>query len=167
MPELRGVDPSGSAIVIDYKPQQKALLFVLSTKCPVCDANWPKWDTLLSNVNGSQVRLVFANVSGAMTDFYLDRYKLRRGAVLSKVDPQSILDYNFRTTPQTVLVGPLGRIEKVWSGLLSNRDLLEIQNQVAENGRYFIVVLMLTGALASAFEASYATTDFMSHALLR
>jgi hypothetical protein len=137
MPELRGVDPSGSAIAIDYKPQQKTLLFVLSTKCPACGANWPKWDSLLSKVSGNQVRLVFANVSGVMTDPYLDRYKLRRGTVLSNVNPQSVLDYNFRTTPQTVLVGASGKVKRVWLGPLSDVNIEEVLREVgvSETGR--------------------------------
>ena len=42
-------------------------------------------------------------------------------AVISEIDPKIKSDYNTNITPQTLLIGSDGRVERVWIGVIGDR----------------------------------------------
>lgn len=128
MPDLRGFDPAGKPVELLYgKDPRKVLLLVYSPTCPFCDQNWPKWQAMLASLDHSAVRAVAVDVTSSSDEVFIQRHQLAGIPVFEKVDPQATVNYRFQLTPQTILVDPAGKIEKVWSGVLNDSTLTEIQ----------------------------------------
>ncbi len=75
-------------------------------------------------------RLVFVDLFSHPNQEYLKAHNLLGSELITKLDPQSRLDYNLRLTPETILISPEGRIERVWMGLLGASQIREIDQIV-------------------------------------
>lgn len=134
VPDLRGVDPEGKPVEVLYgKDSRKVLVLVFSPTCPFCDQNWPGWQRVISSLDRSAVRPVAVDVTSATTAGFVLQHQLAGMPVLLKVDPRATLDYRFQLTPQTILVDPAGKVEKVWTGVLNDSSLAELQQRVGVN----------------------------------
>ncbi len=130
VPALNGIDVEGKRLAINYgSAQPKALLFVFSPTCGFCNDNWPKWWRLFSSLDRTAVRPVGVDVSSSATSFYVNDHQMAGIPVLTQVDPKAVVDYHLRLTPQTILVDGSGRVEKVWSGVLDDSNVAEIQKR--------------------------------------
>jgi len=134
LPDLKGFDLAGKPVEVAYgKDSRKVLVLVFSPTCPFCDQNWPKWYDLMSSLNHTAVRPVAVDVTSTSTPGFLSQHQLGEMPVFLKVDPQATVDYRFHLTPQTILVGPDGKVEKVWSGVLSDSAMSELKQRLGEN----------------------------------
>jgi len=52
--------------------------------------------------------------------------------VIAQADPKALVRYQFRLTPQTILVDAGGRVEKVWSGVLDASSVAEIERMAGK-----------------------------------
>lgn len=133
MPDLRGSDPAGKPIEVQYgKDPRKVLVLVFSPTCPYCDQNWPKWQQVISSLDGSSVRPVAVDVTSTTTADFVVKHKLAVMPVLLKVDPSDTVNYRFQLTPQTILVDRSGKVEKVWTGVLTEAALADLQQRLSE-----------------------------------
>ena len=133
MPDLRGVDPEGKPVEVLYgKDSRKVLVLVFSPTCPFCDQNWPRWQQVISSLDRSAVRPVAVDVTSATTAVFVSQHQLTGLPVFLKVDPRVTVDYRLQLTPQTILVGPAGKVEKVWTGVLNDSALADVQQRVGE-----------------------------------
>jgi len=133
VPDLRGVDPEGNPVEVLYgKDSRKVLVLVFSPTCPFCDQNWPRWQQVISSLDRSAVRPVAVDVTSATTAGFVSQHQLAGLPVFLKVDPRATLDYRFQLTPQTILVDPAGKVEKVWTEVLNDSALAELQQRVGE-----------------------------------
>jgi len=134
LPDLRGFTSDGKPVEVLYgKDSRKVLVLVFSPTCPFCDQNWPKWYDLMSSLNRTAVRPVAVDVTSSSTPGFLSQHQLAEMPVFLKVDPQATVNYRFHLTPQTILVGPDGKVEKVWSGVLSDSAMAELKQRVGAN----------------------------------
>ncbi len=130
VPDLKGYDINGKPLTIDYgQDQRKVLVLVFSPTCRFCVENWPKWWGLMRSLDRGAVRPVGVDVTSSSSSAFLAEHHLSDIPVLLQVDPKSRIDYRFQITPQTILVDRNGKVEKAWSGVLSDTALSEIQRR--------------------------------------
>ena len=133
MPELKGFDPTGKPFSIAYgKDPRKVLVFVYSPSCGFCTQNWPKWWQLFPDLNRSSVRPIGVDVSATSTMDYISR-QFKDLPVVTQIDPKDVVDYRLHLTPQTILVDETGRVEKVWSGVLTDANVAEIKRMIGKS----------------------------------
>jgi hypothetical protein len=128
MPDLRGFDVAGKPVEVLYgKDPRKVLVLVYSPTCAFCDQNWPKWQAMITSLDRSAVRMAAVDVSSSSSEVFIQQHPLAGLPVFQKVDPNATVNYRFQLTPQTILVDPTGKIERVWTGVLNDATLTEIQ----------------------------------------
>ena len=133
VPALRGVDPRGRRLTLDYAGQsRRTLLLVSSTNCAACDRNWGAWEKLLKRLDAASVRPVVVNLSGEVNEAYLRQHGVGDIPVFAGVDAEVLLAYNLRLSPQTVLVDRQGVVKEVWSGQLAGVALKRLEEAVCE-----------------------------------
>jgi peroxiredoxin len=131
MPDLRGFDPEGKPVEVEYgKDPRKVLVLVFSPTCPFCDQNWPKWEQVISSLDRSVVRPVGVDVTSTAKTPFLSQHQLTGLPVLEKVDPRVMLNYRFQLTPQTILLDPAGKVEKVWTGVMTDSAVADLKQRL-------------------------------------
>jgi peroxiredoxin len=127
VPDLKGYDVSGKPLTVAYgQDARKVLLLVFSPTCGFCKENWPKWEAMLAALDQAAVRPVGVDVTATSTPAFLSDHRFTSIPVLVQVDPAARLSYRLQLTPQTILIDHAGKIEKVWSGVLSDDASAEI-----------------------------------------
>jgi hypothetical protein len=135
VPDLKGYDVSGKPLAVAYGPdQRKVLILVFSPACNFCVENWPRWQAMLGALDREAVRPVGVDVTATSTPAFLAEHQLTGIPVLVQVDPAARLHYRLQLTPQTILVDAQGKVEKVWSGVLTEAVSAEIL-QLARDGK--------------------------------
>jgi peroxiredoxin len=127
VPALYGRDDGGRVISIDYRlGASKTLVLVFARSCPDCELNWPAWHEIVGRV-GERVRLVGVSMEndGASRE-YLLQVGLAKIKDVVFPDPETVVSYRLRYTPQTILVSPDGRVQGVWSGVLTPADTQDV-----------------------------------------
>lgn len=128
-PPLDGLHLSGAPFRPDFSAGP-TLILAFSQHCGACELNWAPWRRLLSSVD-PRVQVVFVDIdSSSVPSRYLTKHQIRSGDVMVSVSATSILNYKFRTSPQTLLVTTQSRIYGTWSGLLSESQLTEIRSSI-------------------------------------
>lgn len=131
MPDLRGFDPEGKPVEVEYgKDPRKVLVLVFSPTCPFCDQNWPKWEQVITSLDRSVVRPVGVDVTSTSKAPFLSQHQLTGLPVLEKVEPQVMLNYRFQLTPQTILLDPGGKVEKVWTGVMTDSSVADLKQRI-------------------------------------
>jgi len=74
------------------------------------------WRDWVGRIDSSRVHIVGVNLGPKIDPEYLKGWGIERIPVLASVDPQSVLDYRLRFTPQTIGLGVEGRVERVLTG---------------------------------------------------
>ncbi|MGZ4845666.1 MAG: TlpA family protein disulfide reductase [Candidatus Angelobacter sp.] len=128
MPDLRGFDVAGKPLELVYgQDQRKVLVLVFSPTCAFCDENWPKWAQAIPSLNREAVRPVAVDVTATANPAFLSQHQIPGMPVFVQVDPRAMLSYRFHLTPQTILLDREGKVERVWTGVLSQSDLVELK----------------------------------------
>lgn len=131
MPDLKGFDPEGKPVEVDYgKDPRKVLVLVFSPTCPFCDQNWPTWEQVISSLDRSVVRPVAVDITSTAKAPFFSQHQLTELPILEKVDPRVMVNYRFQLTPQTILVDHMGKVEKVWSGVLNNSAVADLKQRL-------------------------------------
>jgi len=119
VPALDGVTPTGVPATVTYgNDARPTLLFIFSTECSVCDANWPSWESITKRIDETKYRIVYANLSRAIDSGYIKaHYFVPHAPIFAQLDTQTVVAYKLRLTPLLLLIGPDSRIRAVWSGM--------------------------------------------------
>lgn len=130
--KLEGVSLDGSRIQVSFTGQgDETLLFVFSTRCGVCGLNWPQWQSIARSVQGlARLRFVYVNIDSPLLYEYAEQYDIDKATVFAQLDPRYEAALNLRLTPETMLVGQNGTIERVWPGLLNKQNVQEIMKDL-------------------------------------
>jgi hypothetical protein len=102
---------------------------VLSPACGYCKENWKYWLRILKE--SPNVRVVLADTTGEVTPDYFRENGIGAPEQVIKLSGPSRLEHNLRVTPTTVVIGPSGRIDGVWVGVLNSRKV-EAVNRLLE-----------------------------------
>jgi peroxiredoxin len=134
MPNLKGFDPDGKPVEIDYgKDPRKVLVLVFSPTCPFCEQNWPTWEHVISSLDRSVVRPVAVDVTSTAKAPFLSQHQLTEMPVFEKVDPLAMVNYHFQLTPQTLLIDGDGKVEKVWTGVMTDSAVADLKQRTGGN----------------------------------
>lgn len=121
LPDLLGRDIQGNKLSIDYgSDARRTILMVFSSGCGPCSENMKNWRALKNSCDASKYRLVGVSLTPSGTAEFVAYHKMEGIPIMSEVDAKSRVDYNLTLTPQTILIGPDGKTERVWSGVLSS-----------------------------------------------
>lgn len=108
----------------------RKVLCLIGPTCPHCEAMIPKWNQLARSVRSSVV------VLGVVLDS-LDagREYVKQKAIEFPVSvPNDVVEFRkangILEVPQTLLLGPDGKIESIWKGRLTEEELAEVINAV-------------------------------------
>jgi hypothetical protein len=118
LPPLDGLDPEGRPVTLGYEAEaRKTLLLVFSAGCRACKQNMPNWRLIRERL-GLALRVAAVSLWPEGAKQYVATHGLDDLTVV--VDPEAgdKVSYKLAHTPQTILVGPGGRVEGVWTGLL-------------------------------------------------
>lgn len=133
MPDLRGFDLDGKPVEVLYgKDSRKVLVLVFSPVCAFCEKNWPMWNQVMASLDRSAVRPVAVDVTSTANASFVSQH-LPGLPVFVKVDPQATVNYRFQLTPQTILLDSAGKVEKVWSGVLSDSSVIELKQRLGSS----------------------------------
>ena len=131
VPDLKGFDLGGKPVEVAYgQDPRKVLVLVYSPTCHFCDENWPRWWDLMSALDRNAVRPVAVDVTSSSTAVFLAEHRLTNVPMMNQVDPTARINYHFQLTPQTILVDPTGKVEKVWSGVLDHSAVEELKQRM-------------------------------------
>lgn len=128
VPAIEGKGINGERLKFDYEQDdRKTLLMIFSPKCGACKDNMPNWQDLVKGVDASRVRVVAVSLMPEGAGEYMTRYGMADLPMIAEVDPEIRVAYNMVVTPQTVLIAPDGKSEKVWTGLLKDEQKRDIE----------------------------------------
>jgi hypothetical protein len=129
---MKGKDIHGSALELTYgEDRRKTLLLVFSPKCQFCDQNWPIWNSISNTVNRDMVRMAFINIGANISNSYVNEHHLESAFLIATLEPWSREAGKLHSTPQTILLDRNGRVERIWSGVLSNEAHHEVGDLVS------------------------------------
>lgn len=111
----------------------KTFLFILSLTCGTCAKTVPLWNRLARESEGR------ARVFGVVVDTYQNELELMRQKNIAFPTvrfPSKAVQLRYKVTkvPQTLLIGPGGKVEKAIVGLLSDAQVEELLDQAVPGG---------------------------------
>jgi peroxiredoxin len=131
LPPLMGMDVDGKQLAFNYKSdQRKTVLLVFSPHCPYCRANMPNWKTITQTLDAKSFRVVGVSILSEGVKEYVDKYEFTNLPIIADPDPQNRVAYEMNLTPQTILIGPDGKVENVWTGLIQGKEREEIEQSL-------------------------------------
>lgn len=141
LPALEGFGAQGEKLLFDYgRDARPTVIFVFSPTCSFCEENWPRWRQVTEHLDQTLVRAVAVDVSSSATPEFASAHGLAGMPLLVRVEPKSLISYRFRLTPQTIVINAQGRVEKVWSGVLTAdqvREASALMGRQASSSRVF------------------------------
>lgn len=84
------------------------------------------WQLLGRDSRVQARQITYANVGPPINIAYAAQHGLTGATLLTEVDPEYQAEYNLRLTPQTILLTQNGTVERVWIGLLNEKDINQI-----------------------------------------
>jgi peroxiredoxin len=100
-------------------PGSKLLIITFSPGCPACQANQDGWMRLASTLEQKGVRVLWVSRDPIeITRDYCAKHDIRLSDTLADPPYRTFAQLGLARVPNTVLVGPEGRVEKVWVGRL-------------------------------------------------
>lgn len=130
VPALSGLDAEGRQLVFDYgSDPRRTLLLLFNPNCPYCTKNMPNWNAITHGLSDKEFRVIAVSTVPDGAKEYAEKYGLRNVPVIITPDPKGRVAYEMNVTPQTVLIGADGTVEKVWTGLIQGAERDEIEKQ--------------------------------------
>jgi peroxiredoxin len=127
VPALSGTDIDGKHFTLDYRNDpRKAVMLVFSPRCGFCNKNMPNWKAITQSLDRNSYRIVAVSIISEGVKEYVSQQKLTDVPVIAEVDPKSRVSYEMNVTPQTLLIGSDGKVEKVWTGVLRPDEQSEV-----------------------------------------
>lgn len=115
VPALTGKDLTGATRAVEYgEDPRPTLIYGFSQECGPCITNWAAMRAI-QEMSPGKLRIVYINTSDNLTPDYLREHGIPQDAVLSALDPNSVLHYGIKATPQSELVNGEGIV--VWTKL--------------------------------------------------
>ena len=88
---------------------------------------------MISSLDRSVVRPVGVDVTSTSKAPFLSQHQLTGLPVFEKVDPKAMMNYHFQLTPQTLLIDGDGKVEKVWTGVMTDSAVADLKQRLGGN----------------------------------
>ncbi len=136
LPPVSGRTIAGSVSPAGYSVHgRKTLVLAFDARCGECVVNARSWRRILSALDRERVRVIGVSLDGAgLSKKSLSEVGLGNADAVVDPDGETVLQYRLRLTPQTILVGPGGAVEGVWTGVLSRAEVNQVLGLVAQTG---------------------------------
>ena len=72
------------------------------------------------------------DLSGTIDPTYVAAHRLEDASILKAIDSRSTLDYNFRGTPQTVVISRDGFVRQASNGFLNANSLAALERVLSD-----------------------------------
>jgi peroxiredoxin len=129
VPPLHGKTAAGDDMTISYGvDKRKTVLLVFSPGCGFCAENMPSWKRIVSSIDSNAFRMVAVSIVKDGAAQYLKSNDLLNIPSITDLDPGARVRYGMNITPETILIGSDGNVEKVWAGLIQDDDKQEIMD---------------------------------------
>ena len=137
LPPVEGFDVEGNKVVVGYgEDPRKTVLLVFSPGCRACKENMSNWQSLIKRLDSSLYRVIALSLAPNGIEDYLAQYNLAGIPVIAEVAAKTRVEYQLSLTPQQILIGPEGKVEKVWTGLLRGEEKADIESTVGLDSRH-------------------------------
>ena len=131
LPTLAGMDTDGRELKFPFgADQRKTVLLVFSPRCPYCAQNMPNWQAIARGIDSKSFRVVAVSTSSEGVKEYVAKHELTNLSVIADIEPKNRVEYEMNLTPQTVLIGPDGTAEKVWTGRIGAAERDEVEQRL-------------------------------------
>lgn len=119
---------AGDTISIEYSTSEKYRLFLLlSSSCHLCESTLVHWNSIEPNPD---FEILGISLSEYEETLVFITTKPVRFTVVSPINPSFVEAYKVTGVPATVLVTPLGVVQRVWGGVLTTDALSTIQSEL-------------------------------------
>lgn len=136
LPPLSGFGSNGSEITVSYSPEEvKTLLLIFSPSCAFCKENLPAWESIIRQRDTKTFRVYAISLKPEGVQEYLSTFDRLGVPLIIEPSPKDRVAYGLNLTPQTILVGPGGVAEKVWTGPLAASDKQELAEMLRSSVR--------------------------------
>jgi hypothetical protein len=130
MHDLAGVSLNGylRPIALPASPSERLLIIGFSPNCGYCRANQNRWQVLARGVNERKGwRVVWVSRDPiTLTADYCRTQSIANQDVVAEPPEATYDQLGLRIVPRTIVVGPGGIVEKVWSGQLGPNQWNEV-----------------------------------------
>ena len=117
-----GLDGRIQPIALPTTAAQRLVIFTFSPDCHFCQATQPIWTQLSKSLRQRGVAALWVSRDSVeVTREYCERLQIPLSNVMADPPSRSFVQLGLQAVPSTIVVGPGGLIEKVWSGAL-DRD---------------------------------------------
>ena len=125
-------DINGIDVNLNYgESEPRTLLMWFSPTCASCEANQEFWNELYRDNKSED--LCFLGICACDPEeatWAASEYDLQF-TIMSTSDPSTIEDYKGNVLPQTILISPQGKVQRVWPGSLTTEQKDEILTALA------------------------------------
>jgi peroxiredoxin len=126
-PALEVKDLAGKPVTLDVaRPGKTAVLYLFSPGCGWCRRNLPNMRALMTAA-GRRFSFVPISLDAEGVSAYWARIGAH-GVVYTEPSPATRSAYGFTGTPQTIVIGPDGKIIKDWSGAYTGQLSSEVSS---------------------------------------
>jgi peroxiredoxin len=125
IPSLVVADATGTRVDLALTGSQPTVLYVFSPQCGWCDANKASIEALSRQARG-RYRVVGLSLTDNGLAAHLSNQPFSF-PVYRNPTPDAVAAYRLDATPQTILLSPDGRVERVWQGAYAGRQHASIQ----------------------------------------
>jgi hypothetical protein len=133
VPAIQGRNADGEPMTAEYAgDRRRTLLLVFSSTCPVCEENWPNWRELVVGLDERLVRIVAVDLPSRAPASYLDRHGIRRDWLVRNLNERTVAAYKLNLVPQTIMIGPGGRVEDVVTGVLTDSQVDKLRRTMTQ-----------------------------------
>jgi hypothetical protein len=132
VPDLDGRSDRGDLVHVRLNGSERpTLLYVVSPRCVWCHRNEDNFLTLLRE-RGSEYNVVLVSLTSAGLAAYVadlrTKWKDAQVQVVTEVSERTRAALMLDSTPQTIVVGPDGRVVKSWRGAYTQQTLVAVEN---------------------------------------
>ena len=131
------MDESGEEMTLEFSDgQTKSLMLVFTLACSACETTFPVWSEIVPIEDTSRLRVIAIRLDGEGAPAEAS-VNLLPFPVHSADVPETSSLRKISALPVTILLDGYGVVEKVWSGVLSQKDadaLRETINALTETG---------------------------------
>lgn len=127
LPAMTMLDDKNNPVTIRFDNQkQSSVVYVFTPKCGWCAKNLPDFEKLYG-FRQHDYRFIVVSLSGDGLAEYLQSSGLKMHVYSKPLQSDQDL-YHLGSTPQTIVIGPDGVVQKSWEGAYQDNIFTEVQD---------------------------------------